>query len=123
MLLFNVSFYFHSFLFYFWRRKSKRDSSFVSTIKLLPNVLYKMLYQATNGFSPCNLIGTGSYGFVYKGVLHPKERLVAIKVLNLQRKGASRSFLAECNVLTNIRHRNLVKILTCCSNIDYSGNC
>ena len=82
-----------------------------------------MLYQATNGFSPRNLIGTGSYGFVYKGVLHTKERLVAIKALNLQRKGASRSFLAECNVLTNIRHKNPVKILTCCSNIDYSGNC
>ena len=107
----------------FWRKKSKRDSSFVSTIELLPNVSYEMLYQATNGFSPSNLIGTSSYGFVYNGVLHPEERLVAIKVLNLQRKGASRSFLAECNVLTNIWHKNLVKILTCCSNIDYSGNC
>ena len=30
--------------------------------------------------------------------------------------------MAECNVLSNIWHRNLVKILTCCSSIDYSGN-
>ena len=51
-----------------------------------------------------------------------RERLVAIKVLNLQQKGASKSFMAECNVLRNIRHRNLVKILTCCSSMDYSGN-
>ena len=30
--------------------------------------------------------------------------------------------MVECNVLRNIRHRNLVKILTCCSSMDYSGN-
>ena len=95
---------------------------FGSTIDLLPNVSYKMLYQATNGFSPSNLVGTGNFGSVYKGFLHPEEILVAVKVLNLQRKGASKSFMVECNVLRNIRYRNLVKILTCCSSMDYSGN-
>ena len=30
--------------------------------------------------------------------------------------------MVECNVLSNIWHRNLVKILTCRSSIDYSGN-
>ena len=78
---------------------SKRNSSSLgSTIELLPNVSYKMLYQATSGFSPSNLVGTSSFGSVYKGFLHPEERLVAVKVLNLQRKGASKSFMAECNV-------------------------
>ncbi|GMY08456.1 probable LRR receptor-like serine/threonine-protein kinase At3g47570, partial [Fagus crenata] len=60
--------------------------------------------------------------FYSQQVLHPEERLVAVKVLNLQRKGASKSFKVECNILRNIRHRNLVKILTCCSSMDYSGN-
>ena len=110
-------------LFLHQRKKSKRNSSSLgSTIDLLPNVSYKMLYHATNGFSPSNLVGIGSFGSVYKGVLQPEERLVAVKVLNLQRKGASKSFMAECNALRNIRHRNLVKILTCCSSMDYSGN-
>ncbi|XP_050249288.1 putative receptor-like protein kinase At3g47110 [Quercus robur] len=112
---------FSSFLF--WMKKSRKKSpSMVSTMELLPNVSYKELYQATSGFSPSNLIGSGSFGSVYKGLIHPEERSIAVKVLNLQQKGASKTFMIECNVLRNIRHRNLVKILTCCSSMDYSGN-
>ena len=84
--------------------------------------IQRTFYQATSRFSPSNLIGYGSFGTVYKGALGQEERLVAIKVLNLQHKRASKSFMAECNALRNIRHRNLVKILTCCSSMDYSGN-
>ena len=110
-------------LFLHWRKISKWNSSSLgSTIDLLPNVSYKMLYQATNGFSPSNLVGTSSFGSVYKGFLHLEERLVVVKVFNLQRKGSSKSFMAECNVIRNIQHRNLVKILTCCSSMDYSRN-
>ncbi|XP_059436722.1 probable LRR receptor-like serine/threonine-protein kinase At3g47570 [Corylus avellana] len=76
----------------------------------------------TRGFSPRNLIGFGSFGSVYKGIVDQEEMIIAIKVLNLQQKGASKSFMAECNALRNIRHQNLVKILTCCSSMDYSGN-
>ncbi|KAM3683685.1 hypothetical protein ACB094_12G165600 [Castanea mollissima] len=121
LVLFFILF---SFLFvYYWMKKSKKKScSMVPTIDLLQNVSYKELYQATGGFSPNNLIGSGSFGSVYKGVLDQEERLIAIKVLNLQHKGASKSFMAECNALRNIRHRNLVKILTCCSSMDYGGN-
>ncbi|PON69028.1 Serine/threonine protein kinase, partial [Parasponia andersonii] len=50
------------------------------------------------------------------------ENPVAVKVLNLQQQGASKSFIVECNALRNIRHRNLVKILTCCSSMDYNNN-
>ena len=32
------------------------------------------------------------------------------------------SFLAECEALRNIRHRNFVKALTVCSGVDYQGN-
>ena len=68
------------------------------------------------------LIGTGSFGSVYKGTLDQEENLVGVKVFNLQQKGASKSFIAECNALRNNRHRNLIKILTCCSSIDYNRN-
>ncbi|KAK4594902.1 hypothetical protein RGQ29_018581 [Quercus rubra] len=112
-----------SFLALYWRKRSKKKpSSIVSKMDLLPTVSYKMLHQATNGFSLNNLIGSGSFGVVYKGVLEQDERLVAVKVLNLQNKYASKSFMAECNVLRNVRHRNLIKILTCCSSINYNGD-
>ncbi|XP_050249264.1 putative receptor-like protein kinase At3g47110 [Quercus robur] len=58
-------FLFSFILFLHRRKKSKRNSSSLgSTIDLLPNVSYKMLYQATNGFSPSNLVGTGSFGCI-----------------------------------------------------------
>ncbi|XP_047326329.1 receptor kinase-like protein Xa21 [Impatiens glandulifera] len=86
-------------------------------------VSFRELYKATNGFSPENLIGKGGYSSVYKGVLEKsKETIVAIKVLNLTILGSSKSFIAECKALINTRHRNLIKVLTCCSGVDIEGN-
>ncbi|KAL7215460.1 hypothetical protein ACSBR1_027596 [Camellia fascicularis] len=45
-----------------------------------------------------------------------------LPVLNLHRPNASKSFIAECGALRNIKHRNLVKVLTVCSSVDYKGN-
>ncbi|KAM7513357.1 hypothetical protein LguiB_012232 [Lonicera macranthoides] len=90
--------------------------------KLL-RISYHELHQATEGFTSGNLIGSGSFGSVYKGRLNQQEeKFVAVKVLILQKDGASKSFKAEVRALRNIRHRNLVKILTYCSSIDYKGN-
>ena len=86
------------------------------------NVSYQSLLNATSGFSSANLIGKGSFGSVYKGILDQGRHMVAVKVLNLSRRGASKSFVAECEALRNIRHRNLVKVLTTCSGIDYQGH-
>ncbi|XP_027181670.1 putative receptor-like protein kinase At3g47110 [Coffea eugenioides] len=83
---------------------------------------YAELYDSTNGFSSENLIGEGKYGSVYKGVLKPGEQMVAVKVLKLHQHGAHKSFLAECVALRNIRHRNLVKIITSCSSLDFKHN-
>ena len=64
----------------------------------------------------------GSFGSVYKGVLDQNGTVVAVKVLNISRQEASKSFLAECEALRNIRHQNLVKVVTACSGVDYQGN-
>jgi LRR receptor-like serine/threonine-protein kinase FLS2 len=47
--------------------------------------------------------------------------IVAIKVFNLVVEGAFKSFDTECEVLCNIHHRNLVKIISTCSNIDFKA--
>ncbi|KAL5578640.1 hypothetical protein UlMin_011082 [Ulmus minor] len=113
-----------SFLFaFYWRKTSKKkSSSTLSRIELLPNVSYKKLLEATSGFSLENLIGSGSFGSIYKGILDGEEKFVAVKVLKLQKKGATKSFMSECKALRNIRHRNLVRILTSCSSVDHKGN-
>ncbi|XP_058089363.1 probable LRR receptor-like serine/threonine-protein kinase At3g47570 [Magnolia sinica] len=107
----------------YWRRNSpKKASSPSSTKNQWLQVSYADLLQATDGFSLANLIGVGSFGSVYKGLLECFETLVAVKVLNLLQQGAFKSFAAECEALRNIRHRNLVKILTVCSSTDFNGN-
>ncbi|XP_058112339.1 LRR receptor-like serine/threonine-protein kinase EFR isoform X2 [Magnolia sinica] len=111
------------FGFCYWRKKPRKRLSSTSSLKNHHfKVSYAELLKATNAFSSSNLIGFGSYSSVYKGVLDPNEMIVAVKVLNLQQRGASKSFITECEALRNIRHRNLVKVLTSCSSIDFKGD-
>ncbi|XP_024028208.1 putative receptor-like protein kinase At3g47110 [Morus notabilis] len=111
------------FIMLCWRRSSQRQTTvMLPKLSVLSKISYKRLFEATNGFSSSMLIGTGSFGSVYKGILDREENPIAVKVLNLKQKGAGKSFIAECNALRNVRHRNLVKILTCCSSIDYKGD-
>ncbi|KAH9328900.1 hypothetical protein KI387_001008, partial [Taxus chinensis] len=83
-------------------------------------ILYEELAAATNGFNDANLLGTGSFGSVYKGILSDGT-FIAVKVLNLQAEQVHSSFKAECNVLQKVRHQNLVKIITSCSNPYFRG--
>ncbi|XP_019155351.1 PREDICTED: probable LRR receptor-like serine/threonine-protein kinase At3g47570 [Ipomoea nil] len=115
---------FIAFLTLCWRKQKRMESAKPSKVEKLSKIPYRDLHQATNGFSETNLIGLGSFGSVYKGRFEQGggEQTIAVKVLDLLKNGASKSFLAECKVLRNIRHRNLVPILTCCSSYDFDGN-
>ncbi|XP_042509133.1 probable LRR receptor-like serine/threonine-protein kinase At3g47570 [Macadamia integrifolia] len=111
------------FLTLFWTRRSK--SKPLSTPLIGDRFLklsYKELFQATEGFSSTNFIGSSSFGSVYKGIVNQGKTTAAVKVLNLQNPRVYKSFMAECRALRNIRHRNLVKILTSCSSLDSKGN-
>ncbi|KAL6334649.1 hypothetical protein AAG906_019511 [Vitis piasezkii] len=85
-------------------------------------ISYQEIFQATNGFSAGNLLGRGSFGSVYRGTLSDGKD-AAIKVFNLQEEAAFKSFDAECEVMCHIRHRNLIKIISSCSNsyIDFKA--
>ncbi|WZZ61516.1 hypothetical protein YC2023_061623 [Brassica napus] len=111
-----------------WSRKIKNNQlSSNSTSSSAREVVhekisYAYLRNATDGFSSSNLIGSGSFGTVFKAFLPTENKVVAVKVLNLQRRGAMKSFMTECEALKDIRHRNLVKLLTACSSTDLQGN-
>uniref|UniRef100_A0A453DJP6 Receptor kinase-like protein Xa21 n=2 Tax=Aegilops tauschii TaxID=37682 RepID=A0A453DJP6_AEGTS len=106
-----------------WRGKYKSKSiSEPSFATKFAKVSFNDLARATQGFSTSNLIGRGRYSSVYQGKLAEDEDDVAVKVFNLETRGAQKSFIAECNALRNVRHRNLVPILTVCSRIDSNGN-
>ncbi|KAM3306464.1 hypothetical protein P3S67_013334 [Capsicum chacoense] len=80
-------------------------------------ISYYELLQATDALSESNRIGSGSFGSVYKGVLK-SGTATAVKVFNLQLDVAFNSFDTECEVLRSLRHRNLIKVITSCSNLD-----
>ncbi|MFS8013153.1 putative protein kinase RLK-Pelle-LRR-XII-1 family [Helianthus anomalus] len=112
-----------SFVLFYCCIKKKRDKPSESRLaESFEKISYGRLFKATEGFSAENLIGTGSFASVYKGVFEENGITVAIKVLNLLHRGGFKSFMAECEALRNIRHRNLVKFITTCSSIDFKGN-
>ncbi|KAK1646921.1 hypothetical protein QYE76_064726 [Lolium multiflorum] len=107
----------------FCRGKHKRKSmSSPSFGRNYPQVSFNDIARATEGFSVSSLIGRGRYGTVYQGKLFQDGNYVAIKVFNLEIRGGQKSFIAECHALKNVRHRNLLPILTACSSIDSNGN-
>nr|KJB74272.1 hypothetical protein B456_011G284300 [Gossypium raimondii] len=121
-VILGVTLIFLFLLIMLFRKKKEHQPTATCAENSLLRLSYQSILRATNGFSTQNLVGLGSFGSVYRGILEETGEVIAVKVLNLLNHGASRSFLAECEVLKNIRHRNLVKLLTAVSGADYQGN-
>ncbi|XP_059597329.1 receptor kinase-like protein Xa21 [Vitis vinifera] len=111
-------------LFILWKRRHTKSGTPVQVDLPLPRmhrmIPHQELLYATSYFGEDNLIGKGSLGMVYKGVLSD-GLIVAVKVFNLELQGAFKSFEVECEVMRNIRHRNLAKIISSCSNLDFKA--
>eukprot|EP00253_Pinus_taeda_P029766 PITA_29766 len=107
------------FLAILWRKNCRRNIQRETSPSLNVGhrrISYAELVIATNEFSDANLLGIGSFGKVYKGILNDGT-MVAVKLLNLQNEGAQKSFDRECKVLGRVRHRNLIRVITCYSDL------
>ncbi|KAL8485725.1 hypothetical protein ACS0TY_027855 [Phlomoides rotata] len=114
-----------TFVIIIWREKEARiPPHLVDTQPSLgvawTVISYVQLLQVTRGFSETNLLGSGGIGSVYKGTLS-NGLSIAVKVFNLELKGATESFVTETEILSSIRHRNLIRVFGCCVNAEFKA--
>ncbi|XP_023513337.1 calmodulin-binding receptor-like cytoplasmic kinase 1 isoform X1 [Cucurbita pepo subsp. pepo] len=87
------------------------SSSYPSEFFSSPEFSIKDLYKATDNFSAANVVGTGSFGTVYKGKLKDGS-LVAVKRAkrNANERCLLKAFWNEIQALSRIEHLNLVRL-------------
>ncbi|KAG7964606.1 hypothetical protein I3843_09G178800 [Carya illinoinensis] len=92
--------------------RESKDGNILSIWNYDGHIAYEDIIEATEDFDIRYCIGTGGYGSVYKAKL-PSGNAVALKKLH-QREAENpifyKSFINEVRVLTEIRHRNIVKL-------------
>nr|XP_027076869.1 MDIS1-interacting receptor like kinase 2-like [Coffea arabica] len=85
-------------------------------------MVYENIIDAIENFDPKYCIGAGGFGSVFRAEL-PNGQVVAVKKLHGMDDGALRrpkDFANEIRALTNIRHRNIVKLYGFCSNVQHT---
>ncbi|KAG7586566.1 Protein kinase-like domain superfamily [Arabidopsis thaliana x Arabidopsis arenosa] len=97
--------------------KKQREKKQLGSLFMLANksnlcFSYENLERATHYFSDKNKLGQGGSGSVYKGVL-TNGKTVAVKRLFFNTKQWVDHFFNEVNLISQVNHKNLVKLLGC----------
>ncbi|XAR52439.1 Non-specific serine/threonine protein kinase [Bertholletia excelsa] len=93
---------------------SKADLEGSSIFFGVPVFSFKELEEATNNFDPSKELGDGGFGTVYHGKLKD-GREVAVKRFYEHNYKRVTQFMNEIEILTRLRHRNLVSLYGCTS--------
>ncbi|XBI87104.1 hypothetical protein VPH35_025236 [Triticum aestivum] len=78
---------------------------------------FEQVLVATNNFSEENKLGECGFGTVYKGQL-PEGSEIALKRLAPHSGQGFTEFKNEVQLIAKLKHRNLVRLLGCCSHED-----
>ncbi|MED6185677.1 hypothetical protein PIB30_059400 [Stylosanthes scabra] len=73
----------------------------------------KEVKKATNSFSKDRILGSGGFGEVYKGELQDGT-MVAVKKARVGNLKSTQQVLNEVAILSQVNHKNLVRLLGCC---------
>ncbi|KAG7552829.1 Protein kinase-like domain superfamily [Arabidopsis thaliana x Arabidopsis arenosa] len=98
----------------FRRRKKKKSTEFVSNSAVF-EFDFATVKAATNEFS--ELVGHGGFGSVYKGRLQNGQE-IAVKILSKSSIRTERQFHNELNILSKLKHKNLINLLGFCTKRD-----
>ncbi|KAI9387092.1 hypothetical protein POPTR_010G121100v4 [Populus trichocarpa] len=93
---------------------SKSDPEGDSNYFGVPIFSYSELEEATNNFDSKHELGDGGFGTVYYGKLRD-GREVAVKRLYEHNRKRIKQFMNEIQILTRLRHKNLVSLYGCTS--------
>ncbi|XVF37026.1 hypothetical protein REPUB_Repub19eG0110100 [Reevesia pubescens] len=92
------------------QKKLSSDAGGVDKTKLFTS---KELETVTDQYNENRILGCGGQGMVYKGMLQD-GRIVAVKKSKIVNEGYLEQFINEIIILSQIDHRNVVKLLGCC---------
>lgn len=96
-----------------WRRKSVKEGGERLCTPQLFSLSFLEINESTRNFDPSLKIGEGRYGSVYKGLI--RHTWVAIKMLPTHAPQGHMGFQFEVEVLSRVRHPNVVMLIGSCS--------
>ncbi|KAG8372991.1 hypothetical protein BUALT_Bualt12G0124600 [Buddleja alternifolia] len=100
-----------------WESNSVEEENKPSTRarRLCRRFSLSQIESATENFNDAFVIGKGGFGKVYKGFIDNLEEMVAIKRLNPNSRQGKREFWTEIEMLSEVRHVNLVSLIGYCN--------